>query len=151
MLNNPSRPNTGSVAKTADQIVNNTAWVNDTELFLAVLANRNYFISFYFGSAHPNAAVGFQFRWNVPAGATIQGFANGMVDSQVPYICGNPLSAGAAFTLTNYVAQNHIVTGGFILKVGATAGTLQLQFGMGAPQVIDETLKVGSGFSYTLL
>lgn len=125
------------VAKSADQTVSNTTKVNDTHLFVSVLANKTYYVdTLIFYSADP--ARGIEFGWTVPSGATLRWCPNGLVG---PTSSVGPVDRFVYSATDTAVAQSASTSDYMLpiigmLKTAGTAGTLQFrwsQFVSGAP------------------
>lgn len=123
-----------TLTKTADQFVtNSTTLVNDNTLFATVDANSTYLVEAnikYNASTTGNIKIG----WTGPSGATLEWTING-VDIAAAATSGsiNRLSGAIGTVLTAAGAGSNmwlLIRG--TLVVGATAGTLQLQFAQNA-------------------
>lgn len=120
-----------SARKTADQSVANSTLVNDTELFVPVIATAVYYVAaliIYRAAATPL----FKFGWTGPAGATMSWCPNclstavtaavvGSINKSIAVI-GTAPSGGAAGIGTSVCAEPV----GTLITTG-TAGNLQLQ------------------------
>lgn len=124
-----------TLKKTADQIINGTAFQNVTDLTFAVSANTDYAFSFYIVFRSAATTTGFRFGVNGPAG--------GVVDYVLRYqTVANSAAAGVATYLDQHnVAYDSMtvttatITAGVDLyakiegriRVGGTAGTFAVR------------------------
>lgn len=128
--------------KTADQTVNNSAaLVNDSELFVAVVANARY--DFELRIVHNSGTTpDFKYGWTFPTGTTMR-----YTQNTVPL-------AGTAFSLFVQIqtdtpqgeggaADRGLHAWGKVL-VGSTAGTLRLQWAQSTANASDTIVRAGS-------
>jgi len=156
---NPEWVNGGSavnlVVKTGDESVQNNTLQNDAELFFSVLANKIYIVDvFLLLSAVGGAAADWQFNFTIPAGATMY-FAPGW-SASVPYwdTTATNVQPGTLFTPAVALTAggtNANISGVHlrcIVIVGATPGTIQLQWAQNTTTASNSTVKTGSLIRY---
>lgn len=140
------------VAKSADQTVSGTTKVNDTHLFVSVLANKTYYVdTLIFFSADP--ARGVEMGWTVPSGSILRWSPNAL---SAPTSAVGPVDR-FVYDATGLASTSSASTSDYMLpiigmlKTAGTAGTLQFrwsQFASGAPGSI---LRINSYLRVTRL
>lgn len=139
-----------TLRKTADQIINGTAYQDITGLTFAVAANTDYAFTFYIVFRSAATTTGFRFSIDGPAGAVVdyhikmQTIANTTTTLAATWIEGhcvvyNTLTVLAA-TVTANVDLVCMITGR--IKVGGTAGTLAARV---ASELANDDLVVQKG------
>lgn len=134
-----------SAVKTASQIVNNSVTlVNDTVLFMNVVANATYILLGTVSYASPTAAD-IKFNWTFPVGATISytGIAPGTAATAADGPVVMTSSSAAQFIRGGTATSIGMQIQG-MLTTGANAGTLRLQFAQNTATVGDTTVFAGS-------
>lgn len=137
-----------SVIKSADETrISTVTPTNDSEIFLAVEANAIYRVVGFF-KYNSDATADFRITWTGPAGATFE-YVAVAIDTATTTVNGTVQMAtntiatsrpyGGAGTASNVGMD---ISG--TLRVGSTAGTLQLQWAQGTSQAITTTLKADS-------
>ncbi len=121
-----------TLKKTADQIINGTAFQNITDLVFNVVANTDYAFKFYIVFRSAATTTGFRFGVLAPSGAvldffmTYQTIANATTVGVATWLQGHWVSGEAMTALTATIALGVdlvcMIEGR--VKVGATAGTL---------------------------
>jgi hypothetical protein len=118
--------------KTADQsVTSSTVLVNDSNLFVSVLASATYWFQCYLDfEGGTNGSSDIKVQWNAPTGATLrwQVFAGGTAGIGTPAGIGTRVQ-GTAYALgTNGPGSLTAASMWGTLAVSTTAGTLQLQW-----------------------
>lgn len=135
--------------KTADQIINGTAFQNITDLTFPVVANTDYAFDFYITFRSALATTGFRFSVNGPAGVVdymrkYQTIANSDLVGVATWLEGHAVTFDAMTVQTATIATGvdlHCrITGRF--KCGVTGGTFAARV---ASEVADNNLVVQKG------
>lgn len=128
--------------KTVDQPNNSTTLVNDTELFIPLLANALYDFDFM-GLQNSPAAAGFKLNFVLPSGATwISGtFTLGSSTGNEQF--GIAANAGPNAGITGAAADSRVGYRGLILT-SSTPGNLQYQFAQNTTNAGPTNSRAGS-------
>lgn len=143
-----------AVAKTAGQVVNNSStFVNDSELLATVDASTTYTYAFTIFSTS-GTTPDIKFTVTFPSGATCSFGHVGLVSTASPtgdVDVGGYSSATSGVSAVGVAGTTGVQTTmlGGTLAVGATAGTLQLQWAQLAANASDTTVHALSNLVIT--
>ena len=129
------------VRKSVDEgPVTDTSLQNDDELFRAIEHYRKYQVNGYLDAINAGATGGIQIALTIPAGATMSvGFMAGAIAG----VLTTSGASGGTITLAAATRTPILLSG--TLSVGATAGSLRVQWAEAVVDVVNgTTVKAGS-------
>jgi len=137
--NNSGSGNTfARVVKKLDEIVNNSSTLqNDDELLVALDANKLY--GFLLTCIYTSAGIAdFKWGWSVPAGVTMEWQVVSLVNSAALNQTQTKALNGLGVTIET------METFSGVIRVGATAGNVNLQWAQNTANASDTTMERGS-------
>ncbi|MFD8882400.1 hypothetical protein ACFV0H_07730 [Streptomyces erythrochromogenes] len=136
---------TRSIAKTADEPITNNTLQDDNELFLSVVAHGWYEVAMYIDT-EGDPAADLTMGWSVPAGAALSWTESGVSAGNTNNIGSIKLQRNDAATASGVgiIAAGSVVLARGVLRVGATAGTLQFRWAQTSTNATPTIVKTGS-------
>ncbi|MFG2993939.1 hypothetical protein ACGFZK_32390 [Streptomyces sp. NPDC048257] len=145
-----SEAETRTAVKTADEPITNNTLQDDDHLALSVVANGWYEVALYL-DVEGDPAADLTMGWTVPAGAALSWTENGVSAGNTNNIGSVKLQRNDAAIASGVgiIAAGSAVLPRGVLRVAATAGTLQFRWAQTSTNASPTILKAGSMLKLT--